>query len=347
MSSIRHIARLAEVSPATVSFALSGRKGVNARTRQRVKEVAERVGYKPRGRGRPSGNGRGRQVRNVGVVCGVKGMGNRPSVESGWMHNEWIEGIRESLIEHNDHLSLFVGFEHMDHDSIFRQSLEAGRLDGVILLWQSDDDGYLDALSATDTPLVVINRRPRAGQTFSCVEMDNVSAGRQVADFFVDQGHRRIGVVSSDERFSYNHDRVTGFELGLAAHGLELIGREVLESPAAAPRVADALLGAGATAVFATTTRSGMACVDAWTEAGVRVPQDVSVVAFDNLAKRSQAGLRLSSVAYDHHQLGRWACRALRELIDHRAQVNRLSVSLPTHIVEHDTTAPAGPGRAW
>lgn len=339
VSSIRQIARLAQVSPATVSSALSGRKGVNAQTRQRVEEVAQRIGYKPRGRGRPSGSRR-REVRNFGVVCGVKGAGNKPDADGGWMGNEWIAGIREALLEREDHFSLFAGFEHIDQDAIFRQSLESGQLDGVILLWPSDKDGYLDALLATDMPLVVINRRPHSGQAFSYVEMDNADAGRQVADFFVSQGHRRIGVVSTDERFSYHHDRVAGLEYGLAMHGLAPIAREVIESPIAAPRVAEALLSAGATAVFATSTRSGMACLNAWTEAGVRVPQDVSIIAFDNVSNQSRAGLRLSSVAYDHHQIGRCACRVLRELIDHRPRVNRLSVSLPTRIVGHDTTAP-------
>lgn len=355
MSTVRQLARAAQVSPATVSFVLSGRKGVGEQTRQRVNMAIERLGYRRQGVGRP----RPRQGFEVALVCGaaagwdaaklggtVDGAIPRKAPSqtlADLCHHEWIDGVQEHLTREGDRFHLYAGFTAIDQADRLRQRVEAGEIDGVILMWTRSDDGFLDWLTSRGVPVVVVNRRPASGQAaFSYVEMDNEGGGRQAAALLLAQGHRRLALLQGDRQAGYNQRRTTGFLRELAAVGVEpVLIREVHPTDHQDWRAAaQAVLERAATAVFATTDTVAVHTLNAWHALEVAVPGQVALVGFDNREVLSDQGVLMTSVGYSGHVLGSTAAHLLRHQIGQEDQVGPMTALVRTRVVHGQTTAP-------
>lgn len=354
MSTIREVARVAHVSPTTVSFVLRNRKGVKRETRQRVEAAIERVGYTPRRVGRPAASPAARS-KNIAVVSGakpppfVRDMTPTQGARNGEadarvLANRWLASLHEAVDSVGDHFNLFAGFDHVLQNELFQSVIENGQVDGVVLAWESPEDGYLNWLLERDVPLVVLNRRPNSGRRFSYVEIDNYAAGAQVAECLLDHGHTRCALLQPDDVMSYNLDRAEGFVDALNRRGLEPVAHYRTVPEAQRERVCREVLEAGPTAVFTTTGSLAILCLNTFETQGVAVPEQLSLVGFDNLTGVSEGGLRPSSVGYDERQLGHLAVKLLRQLIE-QPELNRLSASIATQVIEHDTTAAAPAGR--
>lgn len=349
MTTVRDLAKAADVSPATVSFVLSGRKGVAAQTRRRVELAIERLGYQRQGVGRPAR----KTGLQIAVICGgalhgssqdgnVQSQGSVQPSHRFTLQRDWMRGIQDQLRRTDDNFSFYAGFRHVDDAQVLQSSITHGEIDGIILAQQKQGDGFLEWLAQQPAPYVVINRRPKHPERFSFVEMDNWTGGWQAATHFLNEGHRRIALVTSAAYWGYNQRRAAGFLDALSNASVEPIYyREVpILSPDQVAEHADAIIECGATATFASTDSLAMACLNHWHDQGVKVPQQMSLIGFDNAGATSNQGLFLSSIGYDRQGLGRVAVNMLRQLIDSRELLANLTSVLTTRMVIADTTAP-------
>lgn len=246
--------------------------------------------------------------------------------------------IRSAVVDKGHHSHSFSGFRSVEQDLVFQEAIESGEVDGVILLMEHPEDGYLDWLLRHDVPLVVVNRKPSLDRRFSYVEMDNVGGSRQVAEHFLSNGHQRLAVVQSDSRYSYNLDRVAGF-----VHAVKIAGapEPLVEAPGSWQQVQSIcreLVAEGVTGVFVTSDTLALDCLNWWQKQGVHVPDQLEVVGFDDSGTTTKAGLCPTSVGYDPEELGRAAMHALEQLCRRRGQLTHVSASVATRLVEHDTT---------
>lgn len=337
MATLQDIAQEANVSPSAVSMVLNGRPGISPGTRDRVEAAIRKLNYRPAGAGRPLKRG---QVYNLAIVY------DQWVVHDGHVHPlaaSWISSIRRVAMDAGHHVSIFVG-AGSEADGIFQRILTDSELHGAVLIGTGANDAYFQALAASQLPVVVMNRRPKHDE-FSYVAMDNYGAGRSVVEHFHALGHRRIAHLRDSLDLAFRVDRSEGFADALAARGLEPACTERLDghvTPEAVERVCRSIKQTGATAVFVDAVVETTACLDAWGRMGVSVPKQLSVIDFDDMGWRSQAGLRPTSVGFDREFMGAAAAQLLLELLADSGKIRRRSLIVPTHIVEHDTTGPVG-----
>jgi LacI family transcriptional regulator len=339
MVTIRDIAKKSKVTPGTVSMVLNGRGRLSAETRSRVEAVIAEMGYKPKSVGRPRRTPQ-RVATTIAVVYAQRVA--RGGVLS-QLSQAWIAGIRDVAIESHCHLSLIGGFQDGLQDQMFRQSLDAGDIDGVIFIGITSDDGqaYLNQTVAKGIPTVVMNRIPVHSE-FSYVAMDNFGSGKQVMDFLIRRGHERIALVHLQSTDRYAVDRRAGAEAALASHDLSAVCTEVLSSnptPEELQHVCSAMVKAQASAVYLTAGDDPAArCIDTLQAMGLHVPSDISVIGWDDIGVTSNSGRRPSSVGYDKHAMGREAAQMLIDLMKRSNEVRSRGMVVPTRVVEHDTT---------
>lgn len=339
MTTIRAVAQEANVSPSTVSLVLNGRAGVSEQTRERVVSVMRRLGYMRQGVGRPVATV---GTHQIGIIYTADVVAHRVLSE---LARAWIKGIRTELQQSGDYPSVFGGAGHADDDLMLQQVLEASEVEGFILIGVHANDGYLDRVLATGLPAVVLNRRPTHGE-FSYVALDNYGGGRQAIEHLYAHGHRHLAMVCSMHgESSLVASRRAGAEAAADRLGLTLEpvvwGGYAEEEAPELERACRAVVEAGATGVFVTSDEVAGSCVTCWERAGVRVPEDLSVVAFDDLERRvGPHHRRLTSIAFDKQRMGHEAAAMLRSLLRSGSGLGSAGLTVATHVAEHETVAP-------
>jgi DNA-binding LacI/PurR family transcriptional regulator len=335
MTSIKDVARTVGVSTATVSRALRGLPRVSDETRFRVLQAAAELDYvaSPSAAGLASG-----QTRAVGVIA--------PFVTR-WFYASVVQGAEELLRESGYDLLLYnLGGDREARRRVFRTHLLRKRVDAVLVLSLTPIADEVAALTKLDRPVAVVGATVPG---WSSVRIDDDATARIAMRHLVDLGHRRIGYIGGSLEdqldFAAPLDRLRGYRAAMREAGLrkdrswEVIGDFTVRGGLAAMRL---LLEADQrpTAVFAASDEMAVGAVHAVREAGLRVPQDISVVGIDD--HEMAEFFELSTVAQPVHEQGQLAAKLLLDALasdpDRPAKPQELIV--PTRLLVRKTTAP-------
>lgn len=323
------VARLAGVSLATASKALNGKAEVAQRTRVRVFDAAEKVGFTPNAVAQSLIAGR---TGTVGLITGdLEGRFSIPIL----MGAEDAFGAGSASIFLCDARGDAIREQH------HIRALLSRRIDGLIVVGETTNPR---SPLPNDLPVpVVYAYAPSSDPADISVASDNVGGGRMAAEHLIECGRRRIAYISGEVSYSAARDRVAGAGQALAAAGLELLGGE-------------AMYGAwsehwgrgGARAVLARYPEvDGFLCgsdqiargvIDALREEGRDIPADISVMGHDNwepLATQSRPPL--STIDMNLKELGRVAAQLLFRAIDGDAEPGVHEV--PCRLVTRESTA--------
>jgi LacI family transcriptional regulator len=310
VSTIKDVARLAGVGVGTASRALSGRGSVSDDAAERVRDAAGRLGY------RPSSIAQALSLQRSGAI------GVYVPLFDGAFYSEMLGSIDRVLRMHGRHMVAANGCG--------AGSPRQKALDGIDFLLGRDCDGLLLASnSLTDEdcierfrrfPRMVMLNREVPGHAQSCFSVDHEVAGRLAARALVAEGHREIAVIEGPPDAPDNRARMRGFFAELAACGIAVRSAHRSEGGfrfslgAAAAR---ALVAAGAqgrpdfTALFAANDLMAMAAVSALGELGIRVPQDVSVIGYDDSRFAGYTSPPLTTVRVPIDAVAASGCRLL------------------------------------
>lgn len=310
MSTIKDVARLAGVGVGTASRALSGKGSVSDDAADRVRAAAGRLGY------RPSSIAQALSLQRSGAI------GVYVPLFDGAFYSEMLGSIDRVLRVHGRHMIAANGCG----DGSPRQKA----LDGIEFLAGRDCDGLLVASnSLTDDdcvelfrrfPRVVVLNRDVPGHARACFSVDHEIAGRLAARALVSQGHRDIAAIEGPPDAPDNRARMRGFFAELAAFGIAVRPEHRGEggfrfSLGAAAARALAAVGPGGrpafTALFAANDLMAMAAVSALGELGIRVPQDVSVIGYDDSRFAGYTSPPLTTVHVPIDAVSASACRLL------------------------------------
>ena len=324
---IREVALRCGVSAATVSRALNGRPDVSAATRARVAAVAGELGYLPNSQARALARRRSEIVGLLWDTSYLRTKGRHPFLQ------DVLVGLKTALAETGYSL-LLLSPRGGDVDAFARTAAQHG-LDGVVLMSVDDHLPAVEALVASGRPCVGLDL-PVTGARASWVTSDGLRGGALVAEHLPELGHRRIATITGPQHLLPARERYDGFRAALAAAGApldpELVvpGDFFLDSGEAAMRRLLAL-PSPPTAVFAAGDEMALGAVRACGAAGRRVPDDVSVVGYDDLEAAALVLPGLTTVAQDPFAIGRAALELLLELMDGTGPVpepRRLATSL-------------------
>ncbi|MCZ7418737.1 MULTISPECIES: LacI family DNA-binding transcriptional regulator [unclassified Micromonospora] len=341
MTKIDDVARLAGVSTATVSRALRGLPTVSAATRSRVLAAAEQLQYAVSPSASRLAGGRTGTVAVVVPRITRWFFGVVVEAAEGFFHRAGYD-----LLLHN------LGGREQNRQRVLHATHLHKRVDAIMLVATPLRATDVTALAALDLPGVTIS----SGTTvpgWPCVRIDDVAAARTATRHLLDLGHRRIAHISGDPddelAFSAHLDRRRGHQEALRAAGLQPDPSLDVESSfdiAGGTRATEELLRRGdpPTAIFAACDEMAMGALTALRDAGLRVPQDVSVIGIDDHALSGVLGL--STIAQPAAEQGRLAAQLLLDPLCGRALDNDVSkpdssVILDTRLVVRDSTAPA------
>jgi LacI family repressor for deo operon, udp, cdd, tsx, nupC, and nupG len=327
---IEDVARIAGVSIATVSRCLHRPEVVSVLTRDRVLDAVKQTGYTLN----TAAQGL-RQRRSNTVLVVVPDIGNT-------FFSEVLSGVE--AVARAAGLTMLIGDTGFDRDreaSLVRY-LVNGRADGALLLVEPMEDWFdLRAANAKGvTPVVMISEPgPQPGAV--SVSIDNEAAAHAAVRHLIDAGHSRIAHLSGPEGTGLTELRLRGYARALSDAGLTfdpgmvLPGDFGLDSGRAAFARFAALPGAP-TAIFCANDESAMGFVAAAHQAGVRVPQDVSVVGFDDIHFAQGFIPALTTVRQPRAEMGAAAMRLLLAILSNESPA---PVCLPWDLVIRDSTA--------
>ncbi len=324
---ITDVAREAGVSVATVSKVVNQRDGIAAGTATHVRAVVDRLGYES------SLVARGLRSHRTGVI-GVLVAEFEP------FSSEILKGAGAALRDTEHALLAYTGggsgragWEHR-----YLARLSGTLIDGAVLVTPSVVD--VDA----QVPVVAVD--PHTGPTgLPTVDSDNLTGARLATEHLIGLGHRRIAFLAGRPDLESSQLRETGYREAMAAAGLAvdpaLIRVGDYRSEATRAPMSELLaLDDRPTAVFAANDISAIAAMEVAQAAGLRVPEDLSVVGFDDVPEAAGAVPALTTVRQPIQRLGAEAVTLLLALLDEKPAANH--VRLDTTLVRRGSTAPLG-----
>jgi LacI family transcriptional regulator len=280
------VARAAGVSQPTVSRALRGDPRLSEATRRRVVEAAEALRYVPSQRGRSLAT---RSTGQIGIV--VSDLGNP-------FYLQVLDELHHALSE--THLGMLV-LTPDAHDAVPLERLVDGSLDGAILTTTLLDSSLPAALSERGFPFVLLNREVDDAPCDVSV-VDNHQGGILAAAELVGLGHTQIAALFGPSTTSTGRDREAGFRAGLAEAGIPLPDERCRRAPfdwAAGHAAALELLESHPTALFCANDILALGAFNALRGRGVGIPEDISLIGFDDVLLSSWEVFRLTTVSQD------------------------------------------------
>lgn len=336
----RDVAALAGVSTTTVSFVLNDRAGagISSATRQRVLDAATQLGYSPHASARGLAGGR---THTIGLVLRQ----SPEQVAEDALLAETLRGL--SAAARAARYRVLV--EPLGvRDGTYGELIRSRNTDGLVVSGPRVDDAELAALARDGAPIVIQGSLP--GVDIPSVDVDNVAAARAATDHLLALGHRVVGCITNAP-FPYMsaRERRDGYRLAMREAGADLDENLVVEAnfSAASGRRAMATLleRPGLTAVFVASDVVAFGAMAAIREAGLRVPDDVSVVGFDDIPLAAYFDPPLTTVRLPAHDLGLAVGAALLDRINGRPTEAR--TVLPTELVVRASTAPPAATGRW
>jgi LacI family transcriptional regulator len=326
------VASRAGVSRTTVSLVLNDRgESIPETTRQRVFEAARELGYHPDHSARGLAGGRSQTLALV--------LRQTPEQVAGdALLAETLRGLATAARS--------AGFRVLVEplgpgDATYGELVRSGRADGAVVSGPLFDDPELADLVADGFPIVIQGHLP--GAAAPSVDVDNVASARLAVDHLLELGHRRIACITN-AALSYTAaaDRLAGYREALAMAGVEVapaFSEAGAFDSASGHRAMTLILERGRPdAVFVASDVVALGAIGALREAGLRVPDDVSVVGFDDIPLAAYFDPPLTSIRIPAHDLGLAAGNALLDRIAGRDVPAR--TLLPTELIVRASTAP-------
>lgn len=323
---LEQIAELAGVSRSTVSRVINDHPNVRPEVRERVWQVIRQVGYQPHAAARSLVTNR-TQIIGLIIPQAVTTIFTDPFFPL------LIRGIADECNAHHYHLMLSLFSDPTEQEGLYQRVLRGGYLDGVIVASTTLDDPLIPRLLRDQVAFVSVGRYP--DERVNYVDVDNVNGARMATEHLLRLGHRHIATVTGPLGMMAGHDRLEGYRQALEARGVsvdeELIapGDFTEDGGRAAMR---RLLDHNPTAVFVASDTMAVGAMKAIKEAGLRVPEDIAVVSFDDLPVASIVEPPLTTVRQPIQRLGSTAVDILLNLIEHQGEGTQ-KVILPTELV--------------
>jgi DNA-binding LacI/PurR family transcriptional regulator len=310
---IKDVAKLAEVAPSTVSRVIANSPRISEKTKKKVKEAMDYLGYHPNFNARSLAN---RSTQAIGLVM--------PSSADKAFQNpffpEVIRGI--STMAHEKEYALYMSTGNTE-DEIFEgviRMVQGRRVDGIVMLYSRVDDRIMNYLQEQDFPFTVIGKPFKKAEKITYIDNNNYKAAKEMTEYLIALGHERIGFVGGNLNLVVTIDRLQGYEKAVRNAGLpyrddyivheEFLkegGQEAvkellaLEKPPSALLVMDDLMSFG---VLSTLN-----------ELGISVPADISLLSFNNVLLSELSSPSLTSVDINIFQLGYEGAKGLLECI--------------------------------
>ncbi len=329
---IREVADLAGVSAATVSRVLNGRSEVSERARDAVMRVVQEHGYSTN-----------RTAR--GLSAGRTGLAG---VTLPLLHHTYfsviLAGAGEAFYEHDMRMVLCPTQHEHDREVTLLERLMQGTTDGAVLVLPAESREELSALHEHGYPFVIVDPNKPPGERVPTVSAAHSSGANEAVEHLLRLGHRRIAAVTGPRGWIATEERLRGYHGALATAGVMPTPELEVESDFSVSGGRESMLGLLAlddppTAVFAFNDMLAIGAMEAARANGLRIPEDLSIVGFDDTFEALIVTPPLTTVRQPLAEMGRMAVALLVRLLQ-RQRIEALHIELATQLVVRESTAP-------
>lgn len=333
MSTIKKVCQLAGVSTATVSRALKNPDMVNEKTKERIFKAIAEAGYRPNVLASSVKTG-----RSNSLVVLVPNLSNP-------FFCKIIQGIEQAAQESGYSVLLgdTQGNEKREHE--YAGMVLSNRADGIIHLDHSFPFSKNDEKLAENVPMVSVCERIVSDKKYPVVEIDNYSACRALANHLTSYGHTKFGVIAGQKESQIYRDRLGGIKSVLLEQGIDLddslvVGGEY--SFVSGEDGAKELLkhSSRPTAIFCFNDDIAIGAIHAIKKQGLKVPEDISVVGFDNINVSAYIDPPLTTIDQPVYDMGRKAVDVILQLIKNQP-LERDREIVQFSLLERESTAKA------
>ena len=313
---IKDIAKAAGVSHTTVSRALRGDPRITSDTTNRILQVADELGYIPNSIAQSLN---AQRTYTIGML--VTSVAD-PVVM------DFVEGAED--VAQAQGYCIFLSTSRNDPVREFHvvETFQRRRVDGVIVVASRSGDQYRLALDRIQVPLVLLDSE-EVHDTHPAVNVDNVGGAAAAVTHLLQLGHQRIGYIGATDRRLTNLKRLAGYTATLQEAGLQADPNWLI-SPAAADDIQrgrlglDHCLAAGVTAIFCYNDQIAISVLNSCYYKGIAVPQQLSIVGFDDIRPANYVNPPLTTVRQPLQQMGRTGMAMVLALIDKTPVQNQL-----------------------
>lgn len=334
MTTIKDVARRAGVAPSTVSNFLTGNARVSPPTAKRIQEAIDELGYIPNLAARSL---RVKHTKTLGLIV--------PDIS-----NPFFSEIVRTINHVSQRMEYALILCDSGGDGAREKSLLANllsqRVDGILMIHTGHRDDYAELAKEAARPIVFVDR---AVDGIRSVETDNYTGGKLAARHLLGLGHQHIGILAGGTHVRNVQKRLEGFMAEVRDHGFEIdpsyiiSGEQTLETG----REVDLLLKMRKppSAIFATNDIIALGAWRKLSEMGVSIPDDVSLIGYDNIEMTEMTVPALSTIGQDKTEMGKQAVLALLEALETKKVSGGVTYVPPQLIVRNSTGAHYDPAR--
>jgi LacI family transcriptional regulator len=325
LTTISDVARLAGVSPVTVSRVINNADNVSPATRERVERAIAELGYVP------SGVAKSLRLKRTQTLALIV-----PDIQNSFWTTV-ARGVEDAAHSRGYSIFLCNTDENAAKQRHYLEVVISQRADGVIIAPSDNKIENLELLRKRRIPTVVMDRYID-GWDVDTVMGDSVSAARALVKHLIDLGHERIAMISGPQTTSTSIDRIIGYRIALAEAGIEydpdLIRIGEYRS-ISGERLTHQLLESERrpSAIFAANNVIALGVIDALSAHGLRVPQDMALVCFDDLPNTSRLFPFLTVAVQPAYDLGANAAQLLLSRLESEQLPPPRHVILPTRLI--------------
>ena len=311
-TTIKDIARKANVSHTTVSRALNDKSRIKNETKEKILSIAKELNYRPDFIARSLVM---RRTKTLGLVI---------TTIANPFYTELSQGIETTAIRLGYNIILCSTNYDLATEKKYIDMLQSKGVDGIIFTSAHMGDPNIIELAKEGFPTILVNRRtydPVVRNKIDYVGVDNIRGGFLAVEHLIKLGHKRIGVIGGSSESSVGFERLEGGKKALAAYGLKVMDDYFLEG--------DFLRGSGyeggkkflkmderPTAIFATNDYMALGIYQAVLEADIRVPEEIALIGFNDIEFSSIKGIELTTVGQKKYEMGALAVKTLVERIE-------------------------------
>jgi len=311
---IKDVARRANVAPSTVSRVIADSPRISEKTKKKVREAMKELGYHPNFIARSLAN---KSTQVIGLVM--------PSSTDKVFQNpffpEVIRGISKAAHEKKYALQMSTG---ESEDEIYNgvvEMLQGRRVDGVVLLYSRVNDKIIKYLQQNRFPFVIIGKPHKKTEEITHVDNDNYRAAKEATEHLIELGHERIAFVGGNLNYMVTIDRLRGYEEALSQVGLAqrkeyIIHEEFLKEGGQEAMKELLSLSEPPTALVVADDLMALGVLNTLDEMDLNVPDDISIVSFNNVLLSEFSRPPLTSVDINIFQLGYEAAKSLIQKVE-------------------------------
>ncbi len=329
ITTINDVARLAGVSASTVSRALSGRIPVDAETKQRVLEAVQQLNYCPNALAKGLKEGK---TYTVGLII--------PNIRNP-IFPAVARGVEDVARKHGYTVILCNTDESIPVEMDYVNKLQKRWVDGLIFATATSKSSHILQLVKEEFPVVLLVRKME--MLLDAVVVNNHMAAYNATSLLLRRGCRKIALINGNPEVNVYRERLEGFieahrELGLAIN--EKLITQGVSGAREGYNACKAILQEGLAfdALFATSDRKAMGSMKALKEKGIRIPEDVKVIGFDDLDTTEMIDPPLTTMSQPTYEMGAKAMERLVKIINSKKRLKPLVEELEAQLVIRSTT---------